>query len=229
MGSACRVLSSTGAWRQRSLVCMTGFGSDKLEGGSFIMKRKNMHKAVYRNLLAIGGLAAVAYGCGSGSDGSRSGAASAYTPLTTLSVPTVTTLGTCSASAEGEVVFLSSTGMGTLQTCNGTTWVASACAAANIDQVVYVASQATFEACTGTTWIALPFSATGVQVGTGPASIAGTVTGPSGAVAGATVTLTGSVSGTPPVAVTDNSGKYAFTGLNDGSYTVSVSAPNCST
>jgi hypothetical protein len=57
-----------------------------------------------------------------------------------------------------------------LETCNGTAWVATACAATNIDQVLYVASQATFEACTGTNWIALPFSSTGVQIGMGHAS-----------------------------------------------------------
>ena len=147
-----------------------------------------MKNRIYFNLVACGGLAAIASSCSIRSDGSKSRGA-VGTSLDALSIPTVTTLGTCNPAAEGEVVFLTSTGMVTLETCNGTAWVATACTPANIDQVLYVASLATFETCTGMSWIALPFSATALQVGTGPASIAGTVLGPSGPVAGASLTL----------------------------------------
>jgi streptogramin lyase len=138
-------------------------------------------------------------------------------------------LGPCTAANEGQVVFLTGTGPGTLQTCNGAHWVATACTTANIDQVVYVVSQATFEACTGTIWTSLPFSSTGTSVGSGngPDSIAGTVVGPNGPIAGATVNLTGSANAT---GTTDANGHYAFTGLNNGSYDLSVSSgPSCST
>lgn len=64
-------------------------------------------------------------------------------------VSTVTTLPACTAANKGQVVFLASSGSGTLETCNGSAFVATACTASNIDQVLYIVSQATFEACTG--------------------------------------------------------------------------------
>src|SRR5690348_7116060 len=64
-------------------------------------------------------------------------------------VTTVTTLPACNSANKGQVVFLASSGTGTLETCNGTAFVATPCTASNIDQVLYIVSQATFEACTG--------------------------------------------------------------------------------
>ena len=152
------------------------------------------------------------------------------TPQPASVVPAVTTVSTlpaCTAANKGQVVFLTTSGSGTLETCNGSTFVPTACTASNIDQVLYIVSQATFEACTGSAWTGIPFASNGVTVGTGPDSIVGTVAGPSGPLSGATITLSGNAAAN---ATTDANGHYAFTGLANGSYGVTASAgAACST
>jgi hypothetical protein len=64
-----------------------------------------------------------------------------------------------------------------------------------------------------------------LSVGTGPVTIAGTVTGPTGPLAGVTVRLDGTLQATT---TTDAAGKYDFAGARAGGYSVTPALASCS-
>jgi hypothetical protein len=63
-----------------------------------------------------------------------------------------------------------------------------------------------------------------LSVGTGPVTIAGTISGPSGPLRGASVELSGTLKRTT---LTDAAGKYDFAGLQAGSYSLTPSLTGC--